>query len=151
MTLRDLVYEAQRKRGTTSAAELARIAQGAGHKIVHTTVAQIRAGTYPSKPMKPTLKALAYLAGVPYARAHLAAGLSGPPDTPFADQLPRDVDHLTPRQRDAVLVIIRALLEAQQALEATRPAVADEVPNVAYVTDGDIDDPGKLSETGETI
>ncbi len=123
-TLRDLILLALDRLDTPYLTVLERIAQDAGHRIVHTTLAQIYKGTYNSVPSKRTLEAIAFLAGVPYARAHQAAGL-GPVQSSFAKTLPRHVDRLTPRQREAVLVHIRSYLEETRA---TTPTTGSEAP-----------------------
>lgn len=117
-----------------------------GYEIAHTTIAQIRAGTYPSRPSRKTLEAVAYLAGVPYAAVHKAAGL-GTPGRPFADQLPQDVDDLDARQREVVIIVIRALLDGrgQQSVGLDHPdgptGPDHRGSSVAYVTDEEFDNP----------
>lgn len=155
-TLQGLIDKAQQRHGTTSTPKLAEIAQKKGHKLNHTTISQIRSGKYRSEPAEDTLRAIAFLAGVPYRVAYEAAGL-GVLNSPFVDQLPRDVDRLTPKQRTAVLAIIRLLIDAEKAVrEAQRIDTAGGRVNgegVAFVTedaygdqdenvDGDMDHSG---------
>lgn len=120
-TLRDLLLSAREKHEVSSWAGLERIGRKHDHKISHTTLAQMAAGTYtPKRPDRPTLEAVAFLTGAPYAEVHQAAGL-GRPMKPFADQLPSEVDELLPEHREVALVVIRALLRAQDALSARKP------------------------------
>lgn len=115
-TLREFIDLAKQKQDVTSANALARRARDAGYAVSHTTFSSITAGTYPSRPSKATLEAIAGLAGVSYAEVHRAAGM-GEVGPPFADQLPRDVDKLTASQRNVVLMMIRALLDVSEGQE----------------------------------
>lgn len=145
-TLRDLVDMAQRRHGTTSTPRLAEIARARGFKMVHTTLSRIRKGTYGYTTSKDTIRALAFLAGVRYSVAAKAAGL-GTLSAPFADQLPRDVDLLTPKQRTAVLGIVRALIDAEQAVRAAQAQPIGD--DVAFVTEEDLEGADGGNEMGQ--
>jgi hypothetical protein len=154
-TLRDLLLMGREKHGVSSWAALERIGRKHGHKISHTTLAQMAAGTYtPKRPDRPTLEAVAFLTGAPYSEVHEAAGL-GRPMKPFADQLPSEVDELLPEHREVALVVIRALLRAQDALAAKKPSGSSGIERtnghsnvevdsgltVSYLTDSGLDTP----------
>lgn len=127
-TLREFIDKAKTKQGVTSANALARRARDAGYAVSHTTFSSITAGTYPSRPSKATLEAIAGLAGVSYAEVYRAAGL-GETGPPFTDQLPRNVDNLTASQRNVVLMMIRALLDASGGEDsAPSPEEQEELP-----------------------
>lgn len=107
VSLIDLAFD---RHQTHSGAQLARIAQEHGCKIVATTINHIRAGTYRPRPGKQTLEAIAFLAGVPPRVAYDAAGLP-PPGPPFANELPDGVDYLSPKERDVIIRLCRVLLD----------------------------------------
>lgn len=149
MTLQSLIDTAMAKRRLTSTNALAKAGQKAGHQVTHTTLSQIRAGTYRSIPKRSTLEALAWLAGVPYETVHEAAGL-GKPRPSFAEQVPDDADVLTPKQRAAAIGMIRALADAQRELEKALGIVAPEhMVETAHITDSDLDAALGLSRTDE--
>lgn len=116
-TLADLIDKAATKHDVRYVTDLARIAQRAGYEVVHTTLNQIRAGTYQHSPSRKTLEAVAYLAGVSYETAYEAAGL-GKARKSFAAQLPPDVDRLSAKSRRVLLALIREMIEIQSAAEA---------------------------------
>lgn len=109
-TLRTLIDKALTKRDTASINQLARIGVDAGYSIRQTTLSQIHNGTYKWRPKPQTLDAIAYLAGVPVAEAHRAAGLDTP-GVPY--EPPPGADQLTPKERDVVNGVIRAILAAR--------------------------------------
>lgn len=111
-SLRELVRAALQQRGG-SGRSLAAAAERAGHKITHTTVNQLAAGTYKFTPSAETIRAVAWLAQVPEKVAFAAAGVPMP-GPPFADELPPGVDNLSPRSRRAAVEVLRALVEAEQ-------------------------------------
>jgi hypothetical protein len=108
-TLRDLIDQALEKQGTTSINQLAKIGQKANYTITQTTLSQIHNGTYRSQPKAPTLDAISYLSGASIEDTYRAANL-GAPGVPFKPA--PGADKLTPKQRDVVNGVIRALLEA---------------------------------------
>lgn len=116
LTLAGLIDLAFERHEVRSGAELERVAQGLGYKIVATTINHIRANTYKPKPRKATLEAIAKLAGVPVTVAYESAGLPAP-GPPFAEQLPDGVDYLTPAERDVVIRLLRVLVERHQTDE----------------------------------
>jgi hypothetical protein len=109
-TLQTLIDAALAKHDTASINHLARIAKAANYTLTQTTLAQIHNGTYRSRPNAPTLEAIAYLAGVSSAEAHRAAGLPAP-GIPY--EPPPGADRLTPKERDIVNGVIRAILAAR--------------------------------------
>ena len=110
-TLADLLRRAERRQDVEGGRALARRAAELGHDVSHTTLNKILTGRGENQSAL-TLDAVAALAEVPRARAHLAAGRPAP-GKPFADELPPEVDRLTRRQRDVVLAVIRTLLEPE--------------------------------------
>ena len=118
-TLTDLMKLAA-KRHDASGRRLAELAVANGLDITYTTINHILAGTYRSRPGPRTLAAIAFLAGVEPARVYRAAGIPQP-GRPFAEELPPGADYLTPRQRAAVIEVIRAMIEPR-TLETTGEA-----------------------------
>jgi hypothetical protein len=106
-SLIDLAFD---KHDVRSGAALERVAQGLGLKIVATTINHIRGGTYRPHPRKDTLHVIAQLAGVPIEVAYEAAQLPIPGPS-FAKELPDGVDYLTPAERQAVIGLLRVLVE----------------------------------------
>ena len=98
-----------------SGRKLAELAQRQGFALVSTTVNQIRSGAYKSQPAEDTLKAIAWLAGVPERVAYEAAGRRMP-GKPFAEDLPPGVDNLGPRERRAAVEMLRALVAQQERI-----------------------------------
>lgn len=138
-TLTELIDHASRVRGTTSTHQLAKLAREAGHRISHTTIAEIRKGSYPSAPNGDTLAALAFLAAVPETTARKLAGLpvSG---VPFARQLPPEVDLLRADQRNAVLRVIRLFVDAEKraaAIDTTQSVELADTPGRVSLRDED--------------
>lgn len=124
--LRGVVNLAFDRHSARSGAALARIAQAAGFDIVSTTINNIRAGTYPYRPNAATIRALAFLSGLPLNTVAKVAGveMSG---TPFAERLPRDVDLLSEQDKDALLRLLRSMIDTQRKLrEAHDPPDADD-------------------------
>ena len=143
LTLAGLIDLAFERHGVRSGAELERVAQGLGFKIVATTINHVRAGTYKPTPRKYTLEAIAKLAGVPLTVAYDAAGLPIP-GRPFAEQLPDGVDYLTAAEREAVVGILRVLVERHKAGEegvfgpsiGAREGGASEMPRLSLPSSG---------------
>jgi len=143
LTLAGLIDLAFERHEVRSGAELERVAQGLGYKIVATTINHIRANTYKPKPRKSTLEAIAKLAGVPVTVAYESAGLPAPGPS-FAEQLPDGVDYLTPNERDVVIRLLRLLVERHEAGEEglSGPSIgqleggASEMPRLALPSSG---------------
>lgn len=116
-TLRELLEQAAIKRGSkddpASSSAMARSAVAAGHKVVHTTLSAIRSGSYPAKPRRQTLEAIAWLANVSPGVAFEAAGLNEP-SVRLSTRITDDLDELSPEHQDVVLRVARALLKAQK-------------------------------------
>lgn len=124
-TLREIMEAAARRHGDgvkpATGRRLGEIADAHGWPITHTTINHLLGGTYTSRPSRRTLDAVANLAGIDPRRVYEIAGRKY--QAPFAEQLPPDVDELTPDQRKAVIAVIRAMLVAQERAEAElRPA-----------------------------
>jgi len=114
-TLKDLLDHAADTRGL-SGRKLADLAQQHGFRLVHTTVNQIRSGTYKSRVSEENLRAIAWLAGVPERVAFEAVGRPLP-GKPFAEELPPVVDQLGPRERKAAVAMLRALVAQQERID----------------------------------
>lgn len=94
----------------TSVRQMSVIAKSHGLPITYTTLSQILAGTYKSVPKEPTLRAIAWLAGVTPEVAFRAAG-QPVPGPPFAEELPPGVDNLPPKARKAAIDMLRVLVD----------------------------------------
>ena len=108
-SLADLLDAAMVKHKVSSGRGLGEVAGRLGLSITYSQINHIRAGTYRSEPRKEALDAIAALAGVSLDLAYEASGRIRL--RPFSEDLPDGVDSLTPRQRNAVLTVIRAFLE----------------------------------------
>lgn len=114
-TLRTLLMKAQHIHNGASGRQLGHLANRNGHKITHTTINAILNNTYKSQPGDDTIRAIAWLANVPdYIAFHAAGRKAGL--KPFADDLPPGVDELTPKERAAVLGLLRMLVAQRRAL-----------------------------------
>lgn len=121
-SLRDLLRLAQQRNGNASGRQLSALADKAGHVLSHTTINHIFRGDYTSTPSRQTLEGIAGVAAVPLTRVYQAAGLPAP-GPPFSTQLPPETDRLTPKQRAAIVTLIRAMLDPdpQTVGEPDRP------------------------------
>ncbi|MRH86052.1 helix-turn-helix domain-containing protein [Nocardia sp. SYP-A9097] len=72
-TLAELIETASHRHNGASGRRLAELAQKAGHDVSHATLNRIRRGAYESTPTPQTIKAIAYLAGLPEPAAFAAA------------------------------------------------------------------------------
>jgi hypothetical protein len=131
-TLRDLLNRASDLHDGASGRRLTDLARAHGFPVTHTTINQIRSGTYSAEPGERTLKAIAWLAQVDLARVYKAAQVPVP-GPPLADELPPGSDYLTPRQRAAVITVIRAMLPAED--EGGEPDAEDAGPGVDVAID----------------
>lgn len=114
-TLRDIAQIAHDRHGVRGRG-IERIADKAGHVMSRSTFDRMLKGEYPSRSMPQTLEALAYLAGVPVERVYEAADRRYDAKK-FAEQLPPDIDQLTEDQRNAVITVARAFLNANRENE----------------------------------
>jgi Uncharacterized protein conserved in bacteria (DUF2188) len=80
-----------------------------GLTLNRTTASQILRGTYRGIASDGTIRAVAWLAGVPDERAYAAAGREAP-GPPFVDELPPGIDTLTPRERGAVIEVAKSFM-----------------------------------------
>jgi len=111
-SLRALVETAV-ERHQTSVRQLSFLAQKQGFRVTHTTLNQVRSGTYKSIPSDETIRALAWLAGVSDEVAFTAAG-QPVPGPPFAEELPPGVDNLSLKSRKAALDMLRVLVDLEK-------------------------------------
>lgn len=150
LTLAGLIDLAFERHEVRSGAELERVAQKLGHKIVATTINHIRAGTYKPRPRKVTLVAIAKLAGVPLAVAYDAAGLPAPGPA-FAEQIAavEGADYLTPNERDVVIRLVRLLAERHTLEDEGAPSQAFSVREVGGVSELDRASLPRAGRTGE--
>lgn len=121
MTLKDVAQAASDNNGGAGGRQLGRIAEKAGLTIAYTTIDKILAGTYTSRPGKKTLEALAQLSGIPLALVYEAAQMELP-QARLADQLPPDVDLLTPEQRRIVIDLARLFVKQNRELDQLQAA-----------------------------
>ena len=122
-TLADLLALAEKRQQVKGGRALARRAVELGHEVSHTTLNKILAGRAENRQSATTLEAIAALAEVSRARVHTAAGRPVP-GRPFREELPPEADLLTRKQRDAVLGVVRALLEPADASVESPPLSA---------------------------
>lgn len=118
-SLQDVARRALDKHEGVSGRQLDAIARDKGLKIVYTTINHMAAGTYKSRPGRPTLEALAELSGLPLEQVYAAARLPMPMK-PFRDDIPDDADLLDGPQRRAVIDTIRLFAQQNKANAALR-------------------------------
>lgn len=124
-TLKDVAQAASDNNGGAGGRQLGRIAEKAGLTIAYTTIDKILAGTYTSRPGKKTLEALAQLSGLPLAVVYEAAQMELP-QARLADQLPPDVDSLTPEQRRIVIDLARLFVKQNRAYQDLEHSKVDD-------------------------
>lgn len=127
-SLKELV-ELAIQRHDASGLALSQMAQGAGYTVTYTTINQIRQGTYKSIPREPTLRALAWLAGVDDSVAFTAAGQPAP-GPPFAEELPPGVDNLSPKSRKIMIDLARVLVDLEKAEDASNTTDREQPTNI---------------------
>lgn len=146
-SLRDLVDLAMAEQHVVHMTDLARFARRDGYELTHTTISQIRAGTYKHAPSRKTLEALAHLAKVSYEVASRAAGIRAGSRRSFASQIPAEADLLNARRRKLVLSLIMEFIEVEKSSAGgapVPPAHASDVPGALYYPD-DEDPPARDS------
>ncbi|MDV6274042.1 hypothetical protein R3Q06_11080 [Rhodococcus erythropolis] len=126
-SLQGLIGKARRERAT-SIRQLAMQAKAAGYKIVGTTLNAIESGSYKSTPSDDTIRAIAWLARVGDETAFMAAGRRVP-GPPFAAELPPGVDDLSPKEREAVIGLLRVLVAQRQELDNEDTSTQDATSN----------------------
>lgn len=125
-SLRALVETAV-ERHHTSVRQLSLLAQKHNFRVTHTTLNQVRSGTYKSAPSEETIRAIAWLAGVSDEVAFTAAG-QPVPGPPFAEELPPGVDNLPPKARKAAIDMLRVLVDLNQDADHAGNAEDQEQP-----------------------
>lgn len=113
-SLRALLEQAF-ERHETSGRQLGMMAREQGFRVTGTTINQIRNGTYHSTPSPDTVRAIAWLAGVPEKVAFTAAGQTVP-GPPLGEELPPGADNLPPKARKAVIEYMRVLIDQQEQI-----------------------------------
>lgn len=103
------------ERHETSGRQLGLMARDRGFSVTGTTINQIRSGTYHSVPSPDTVRAIAWLAGVPESVAFTAAGQTVP-GPPLGEELPPGADNLPPKARKAVIEYTRVLIDQQEQI-----------------------------------
>ncbi|WDF32215.1 hypothetical protein PTW37_10045 [Arthrobacter agilis] len=119
LTLQDIAQRASSRNGGARGRALDRIAKQRGLTLSYTTVDKILQGKYTSRPGEATLTALASLSDVPLEDVFDAAGQTIP-QARLADQLPPEVDRLTPEQRRVVIDLARVFVRQNRELEALK-------------------------------
>src|SRR5690625_293988 len=129
-----------------SARQVALKAERAGHGLTHTTLNQMRKGTYKSDPREDTLRALAWLAGISEKDAFAAAGKNSP-GPPLADELPPGSDNLSPRSRKVIVDMLRVLIDLESSENEQHDQ--DQQPQLRALKgeDSDAEDPGVEQKT----
>ncbi|MDQ0756125.1 hypothetical protein [Arthrobacter sp. B3I4] len=127
-TLKEIAQAASDNNGGARGRQLGRIAERKGLTLSYTTVDKIIAGTYTSRPSRKTLEALSRLSGVPVAQVYEAAN-EVPPQARLADQLPPDVDTLSPEQRKVIIDIARVFLKENRTIRRLELEVASTETN----------------------
>jgi transcriptional regulator with XRE-family HTH domain len=122
-TLQEIAQAASDNNGGARGRQLGRVAERKGLTLSYTTVDKILAGTYTSRPSRKTLEALAQLSGVPVAQVYEAAD-QDLPQARLADQLPPDVDSLTPEQRKVIIDIARVFLKENRTIHRLETEIA---------------------------
>lgn len=117
-SLRDIAQIAYNRHGVAGRG-MERIAGKEGLVMSRSTFDRILNGTYASRALPETLDALAFLADVPAERVYRAAKRKYAA-AKFSEQLPPDIDLLTDDQRNAVITVARAFLNANRELEGLR-------------------------------
>jgi hypothetical protein len=109
-----------------SGRSFARRADLLGHDLSYSTVNDLRRGAL-RKVSDAKLDAIADTAGLPRAQVYAAAGLPAP-GRPFAEELPDGVDLLDQRERNAVVELLKVMVDRR-----TRPSgeVVPSSPPVA--------------------
>jgi len=130
-TLKEIAQAASDNNGGARGRQLGRIAERSGLTLSYTTVDKILAGTYTSRPSRKTLEALAKLSGVPVADVYRAAK-EELPQARLADQLPPDVDNLTPEQRKVIIDIARVFLKENRTIHQLESELADSTTRDDY-------------------
>lgn len=132
-SLPELIDLAMTAQAVNSGRELERKAKEANFKLVHTTINEIRRGTYKSDPSNETIRAIGRLAGVSDEVAFAAAGRRVP-GPPFASELPPGIDDLSPNERRAAIAVLRTLVAQRQELnryenQSTQDTTSDPTPH----------------------
>ena len=116
-TMQDIIEEILARPDVRSARHMDQLATKMGYSLAYTSISAIRNGTHSGKYQTRTLEAIAAVGNMPRKRVYAAAGLPLP-GKPFADELPDDVDFLDRPSREAVLGVVRVLLEARSPSRA---------------------------------
>jgi hypothetical protein len=124
-TLRDLLQQAIDKRrqdeldasmrALQEAVEAEESERPRGLALNRTTASQILKRTYKREPTPGTIRAIAWLAGVGEDVAFTAAGRRTP-GVPFVLDLPPGVDDLSPKERTAVVEVLRVIVAQRQEI-----------------------------------
>lgn len=113
-SLADLVERRRRELGAFGKRkpyrDMADYARANGGKISHGLIQRIGSGGHRGVLRDEEARGLALALEVPERVVYAAMRVPTPPG-PFAEELPRNVDRLTRRQRDGVLSVISAMLE----------------------------------------
>lgn len=123
-TLRDVAKAALAKSGVGGRA-LDRLAKQKGLTIAYTTINHMAAGTYKSRPGRPTLEALAALSGYTLEQVYRAAR-APMPLKPLRDDLPDDADLLDGPQRRVVIDAIRLFAQQNRELATLRAVTGED-------------------------
>lgn len=114
LTLRE-VAQAILDKHQVSGRALNRLADQRGLALSYTTVNEMAAGKYTSRPSDKTLRALVELSDFTLEQVY-AAARRPVPRSGLRERLPEDADALTGEQEEAVLAVVRQFVKANRAL-----------------------------------
>nr|WP_312964391.1 hypothetical protein [Kocuria rhizophila] len=135
-TLRDVALAAKARHDGAGGRGLAKVATKHGHTISYGTIDSILAGTYTRKPSVKTLRALAYLAGLPEQDVLEIAGMRAP-STALAEQLPEGVDELGPEERQMLIDMARGLIRQARREQKLVVALRDATERLSHEHDAE--------------
>lgn len=127
VNLAQLIQARMDELGIRYGRELARRTESApGGAVNQSTIAKYRSGVL-QQPDERTLRSLAHALNVPVRRLREAAGLpTDAPEHPFV--LPPEADYLTAKEREAVLGVVRVLLDRHRSpLRLVEEVVEEDV------------------------
>lgn len=135
-SLRDLLQSAVDKRGNPSVRQLEDLVtaeerrDARGLTLNRTTANKILRGTYHGTPTPGTIRAIAWLAGVP-EEAAFEVSEQATPGAPFAADLPPGVDALAPGDRRAAVDMLRALVSLRKELSTLQLRQREELVRIS--------------------
>lgn len=146
-TLRDVALAAKARHDGAGGRGLAKVAGKHGHTISYGTIDSILAGTYTRKPSVKTLRALAYLSGLPEQQVLEIAGMRAPSNA-LAEQLPEGVDELGPDERQMLIDMARGLIRQARREQKLVVALRDATERLSHEYDTEDQEQEPRAEAG---